>query len=179
MASTMCKNQLNAQLQIIDARLKAAEKNIGVLVKAVASTALTASTAMSATPNGLTSALAAFGTQTGNALASAWTSFIDQVPAVDSNAIQGAAITAAVASLGAVGQYVAPVEAAMSQITDLVINLEAQVQMALAEEPPNISLAELLGRQISDLEVVKSSLTGAMTALDNIAKCKSASLMVS
>lgn len=179
MASAACKKQLNAQLQIMDARLKAAEKNIGVLVKGL--TKLTAATisATGTAPNDFTVALLAMASTSGNALASGWNNFIDLVPSVDSDAIQGAAITAAVASLGAVGQYVAPIEAAISQVAELVINLEAQIQVALSGEPPNYILAELLGRKISDLQVVSDGLTSAMVALDNIAKCKSSSLMVS
>lgn len=183
MASTACEQQLNAQLQIMDTRLKAAEKNIGVLVKAITKIAESNSPAMTAyglVPNDFTLALTAMGIgEGGNTLAAGWNEFIKLVPSVDSEAIQGAAITAAVMALGAVGQYTAPFEAAASQIADTVIALEADVQAALNEIPPDYATAEALGRQISDYQTALDGLSGAMTALDNIAKCKSASLMVS
>lgn len=179
MASTACENQLNAQLQIIDTRLKAAEENIGVLAKAVGAVASTSITATGATPNQFTTALVAMFTQSGNAFAAGWQNFINKVPQLDADAIQGLAITAAVQALGAVGQYVQPFEMAAQQFTAMIISLQADIQRALNEVPPDLAEVAILTQQIADIEQAKSGLTSAMEALDNIAKCKSASLMIS
>lgn len=173
MASTGCKKAMNAQIQLIEARLTQAEKDITSVAKGVGALAQNMKALPYASPatfSAITSNFEALALAQGQAAAAAWQTVktsVSNLPNAGLDFIQGLAIqTASAAVGGAVNQLSAAIGAATSlaqNTLDTVQSATDALKAILDADPTNA--AKQLAYNLS-----KDKLIAAQNTFDTIAK---------
>lgn len=209
MASNVCKEQLNAQLQIMDQRLKQAEKNLSVLGKSVGALAKSTVTATGTIPNQLTAAMIVLYEQSGDVLGKLWDELVSTAESLDEiglQSLEGAAIKASMTALGTADQYLNSFNQASQQLLAtldiLIVELgaagedvdqaQAALDAAIAANAPQEEIDALTAvrdQKITEYNAIEAemnkinqaidSLAVSRTALENLAKCKTNSSLIS
>jgi hypothetical protein len=159
--SSACVNQLNAQLQILDARVKQAEKQVAVLGKGLAEVAGGVTTPAGPIGAGFKAMAAA----QGQAFADAYNGVLNSLPTSLTDAMMGMLIQMALKQLGSLNTQF-----------DVAVNALAVLDPL---NPANFAQIAALNAQIDGILHAFGSAQAVSTAITNISQCKSNSLMIS
>jgi hypothetical protein len=173
--SSACVNQLNAQLQILDARVKQAEKQVAVLGKGLAEVAGGVTTPAGPIGAGFKAMAAA----QGQAFADAYNGVLNSLPTSLTDAMMGMLIQMALKQLGSVSLAVTEMANALASLNtqfDVAVNALAVLDPL---NPANFAQIAALNAQIDGILHAFGSAQAVSTAITNISQCKSNSLMIS
>lgn len=175
MASQGCKDELNAQLQALDARLKSAEKNIGVLAKGVASVA---SGSYSPSFDDIGAAFKAAATLKGQEFSDQFAAITSLVPSSLGDAMTGLAIQMAMQQLGKATITLDQMNSAINQMNGIVNSVQNLLSIELARIPQNLLEITRLQGALDEAHNALDSGLGMMNTINNISACKSKSLIM-
>ena len=174
-----CQDELNAQLQAIDARLKQAEKNISVLAKGISEVAAGVPTPSFGAIGNYFKAMAAMA---GDAFAKEYQKVVDAVPDDISEFMTGLLLQAALMQLGAATIAVSEMANATQQLEDLYNSTLDEIRVWQDVIPPteeSINEINRLTNLLSTIQSASDSAISMMNAVSNISQCKSKSLLIS
>lgn len=167
-----CHDELNAQLQALDARLKQTERSVNTLAKGVASVA---SGSYSPTFDAVGAAFKTMGTLPANLFAAAYQDVIAQVEQLDP--LQFMTSLVLQAAMRALGSLTVPLDL-INNITD-GLNHQYNYYLGIISDPASLP-ANIAAAQaaIADIHLLFDTMSGFMAATNNISQCKSSALII-
>lgn len=172
-SSQGCKDQLNAQIQAIDARLKQTEKSVTTLAKGLASLA---NGSFSPSFDNIGLAFKAMAQLEADAFAAAYMEIVALIDQFDPSKFMTSLLLQA--AMRELGSLTAP----LSMITNMIDSLNQQYTTALQTlSDPLATVENIAGAKavLQDVQLLFDTSTGFLAAVNNMSQCKSSALHLS
>ena len=181
MANKLSNFELNAQLQILDARLKKTEQNVSVLAKGLSEVSLAANAKTGATFGGLAAQFAGMASMQGNSFATAFSSIADTI---DGSSLQqfmeGLTLQKAMKALGSTTMSQSIVNAATQRLREEYDKAKLDYDTEMAKLPIDRiqSVIDSANKAMGIATDATDTLSSAQKATDNISKAVSKSSII-